>query len=58
MAVAIRTAAAVAGKTILNSLITGMIFEKIALSDSGATVRASLIMIILTRLVQSTIKCT
>ena len=28
MAVAIRIAAAIAGKTILNSLITGMIFEK------------------------------
>ena len=41
------TTAAVAGEAILNTLITGVIFEKITLLDSGITVETLLIMTIL-----------
>ena len=51
------TTAAVAGKIILNSLITGLIFGEIALSHSGATVKTLFIMAILTGLVQSIVIC-
>jgi len=57
VAATIGTTTALVGEIILNSLITGVIFEEIALSNLGATVKTLLIMIILTRLVQSTIRC-
>ena len=50
------TTIAIAGTT-LNSLITRVISEKIALSDSRATVRTLLIRTILKGLVQSTTIC-
>ena len=52
------TTTAVAGKAILNFLITGVIHGEIMLSKLRATIETPLIMAILTGLVQSTAICT
>ena len=50
VAATVGTTAAIARETMLNFLITGVISEEIALSDSRATMRTPLTMIILTGL--------
>jgi len=53
VAAAVGTTTAVAEETILNFLITGVIFEEIVLLDSGATIGTLLTIAILIRPVQS-----
>ena len=57
MTAAIGTIDVVVGATILNSLITRVIFEEITLLNSGATMETLLIKAIITGVVQSTAKC-
>jgi len=51
------TTTVVAGETTLNSLITGVIYGEITLSDSRVTIGIPLIIAILTGLGQSTARC-
>ena len=57
MVAAAGTTTVVAGETTLNSLITGVIYGEIALSDSRVIIGTPLIIAILTGLVQSTPRC-